>query len=31
MWAIPPVGTASYGCWDDLTNEENMLAFQIYG
>jgi hypothetical protein len=29
MWAIPPVGTAPYGPWYDLTNEEKYIGIKM--
>lgn len=29
MWAIPPVGSAPYGPWYDLTNEEKYIGFRM--
>jgi hypothetical protein len=29
MWAIPPVGSAPYGPWYDLANEEKYIGFRM--
>jgi hypothetical protein len=29
MWAIPPVGTAPYGPWYNLTNEEKYIGIRM--
>jgi len=29
MWAIPPVASAPYGPWYDLTNEEKYIGFRM--